>query len=349
MKKKAIVTLIVTLVFGLTAVVVVAHNVAEAKKREVENVENGLKVAETIIITSQDTEENEAEEPKDVAEEPMPDWQREIEEEIRHSIEAEESRQTADAPVIEPETTEVDPEEILKISEAEARERGGYYVRRDGELYIVNTFCRDDGIAGGFGNRGTMVPLDTNYHIGTYYRERGTYHYLSIGDVPMATLMPGDELISFGRDQIGDFFKAELKGYTIPIITIRYGTAARHYLFVDFDEEPIMLADVYWDALEVCDSDGNIVEDYRNLPYGETYTVSWFEGTNYREFTLVSNCSYYNAPGYDKRITDDDAESYKLEAELHKESYASFDFSHIPAGLYEFSASGGPAFIRIVN
>ena len=310
MKRKVIAIIIVGLVFGLTIGLVVEHSVAKETK---------------------------------------PDWQREIEEEIRLSIEAEENRQTADAPAIEPGEIEVDPEEILKVSEAEARRRGGYYVRRNGELYIVDTFCRDDGIAGGFGNRGTAVPLDSNYYIGTYYRERGTYHYLSIGDVPIATLMPGDELLSFSSPFISNFYKAELKSYTIPILIVEYGASERYHVFVDFDEEPIALVEKYWETFEIRDSSGNIIEDYRNLPYGEKYTVSWFEGTNYREFTLVSDCNYYNAPGYDKRITDDDAESYELEAELHKESYASFDFSHIPAGLYEFSASGSPAFIRIVN
>ena len=96
---------------------------------------------------------------------------------------------------------------------------------------------------------------------------------------------------------------------------------------------------------EMVDSQGNAVPqipafqygydwiyrpDFTNLTQGETYTVSWFEGTTYHEYNVVANSPYYTI-NWTKSYN---ISTYIIEGELHKEGYASFDLSGIPSGLY---------------
>lgn len=339
MKKKIARILIAVVILGIP-VVAIAHSILNDDSEQ-ETV-NRSGVEQTIIITTPKVEEEEKDEIDDDVELIDPDVLMKI-------MRGDEDERTED---LTPDATveDVDPEELLKVSEAEARERGGYYIRRNGELYIVDVFYRSEGLAGGFGDRWVGPTKKSDYIITTYYREMRTYYYISIGQVPIITLKSGDELVNFGVDHIGNFFKAELRSYTIPIFIDNDRINMKRSILVDFDKEQIQLSNKSLETFEVRDENGEIVEDFRDLPYGKVYTVSWFEGVTYHEYKLVSNCNYYYSPGYNYSGDNyDEVEMYELPVELHKENYASFDFSHIPAGLYEFAGSfGRPAFIRIV-
>ena len=92
--------------------------------------------------------------------------------------------------------------------------------------------------------------------------------------------------------------------------------------------------------LVISDSDGNPVDDPFNLEYGEIYTVSWFEGTQYHETNLAATSKCYVDTDGKPNFFD----AYEIPGELTKEGYAEYDLSEIPAGLYHINRG---ALIRI--
>ena len=111
-----------------------------------------------------------------------------------------------------------------------------------------------------------------------------------------------------------------------PKFVFKFNTLSEEKLYYAFKNQ---LPDNY----EVSDKAGNVVKNLRNLNYGETYTVSWFEGTKYKEHQLVANCSFYKQP--------ENTKEYVLKGKLNKEGYASYDYSEIPPGLYRVMGGNG--------
>lgn len=79
-----------------------------------------------------------------------------------------------------------------------------------------------------------------------------------------------------------------------------------------------------------------VLDNVYNLEKDAEVIVSWYEGTNYSEYTCVANLKYYYA--YDKdthsKLGDDSTGPLEFEGELHKEGYATYDFSNVEPGTY---------------
>lgn len=232
--------------------------------------------------------------------------------------------------IVEPE----DPFAALVVSEEFARNNAGFYIIRDGKWYSLNRLTRDTGIQYGFGKRDVYGGRD----LGLYSIEN-RHDFLSMGPVPIMTLRPGDQLISFVETQT-TLSSVDFVGYTVKLVhNTNSGVNSDTYLFADLDSDKVVIPRSSLDTLEVCDANGNAVADYRNLSYGETYTISWFEGTNYHEIVMVADCSFYVPSG--------NPLYYDLKGTLSKESYAYYDFSAVQPGIYEFVAGGQVTIIRV--
>ncbi len=229
---------------------------------------------------------------------------------------------------------EESPYTKLATDESYAKRFAGFYIRRDNELSIVDRFSWERGLTGNFGDR--QYGSGGNAGIEIYVEEMG--YYVSLGDVPMASLKYSDDLISFGAT-VATLTEAEFRGYTIPIVSHKIGAwDIERRVYANFDDGPIKLSKSAWDSLEVVGEDGRLIEDIRDIPYGEVCTVGWFEGVQYNEIRMTANCRYFE-------IIEEGAR-YDLDYTLSKESYASFDFSDVPAGTYLLTG-GRTCFIEV--
>ena len=81
---------------------------------------------------------------------------------------------------------------------------------------------------------------------------------------------------------------------------------------------------------------GEVLDCIYNLEKDTEVTVSWYEGTTYHEYTCVADLKYYYA--YDKdthsKMGDDSSGPIEFEGELHKEGYATYDFTNVEPGTY---------------
>ena len=222
---------------------------------------------------------------------------------------------------------------VLEVSEDWARQHGGAYLRRGGTLYTL----------------GSKIPSSTAdvYGVGRFYssKEDGNLYCgagpdstrISMGDIPVITLKEDDEVITY-NDTWVTLFVSDFSGYSPRIIDPEYGADALIILTGPYTS--IGLDKTAEDTFKVSDADGNLVKNYRDLAYGETYTVSWFEGTTYNELEITADCSYYKLTGSFKG-------DYTVSGELNKNGFATYDFSAIPAGLYCINSSSGDNFIWI--
>ena len=233
-----------------------------------------------------------------------------------------------------PVPTPKDPYEALVVDKATVENLGprGYgtsgYVIRDGKWYAISVMMGRFSPARDFG-----YVFNNDDDILDFYRDEYNkgYNYFSFGNVPIITLKPDDKLIMVS-DYVLDymFYKVDFVGYTVSVVDIKSPYGSSGVILYDISTgERIELPDNY----EVSDKAGNVVKNLRNLNYGETYTVSWFEGTKYKEHQLVANCSFYKQP--------ENTKEYVLKGKLNKEGYASYDYSEIPPGLYRVMGGNG--------
>lgn len=237
---------------------------------------------------------------------------------------------------IENSIDENDPYGMFLVDEEYARAYVGCCVRRGSKLYSVDVIEREKCRPYGFGqNDGVGGPF------ASLYLWENWDSLLSMGEVPIMTISAGDEIISFGGNEL-ILSPAEFVGYSVRIIWNRndVGMRSGKFVYESLDSERTRLgASWVWDTLEVHDSKGNLIEreNWRNIPYRELCTVGWFERVQYHEFTMEADCSYY-------RISEKEG-VYVIDGDLHKESYASFDISGVTPGLYALSCSGSSSVI----
>lgn len=233
------------------------------------------------------------------------------------------------------ESTVTDSYDVLSMKKSYIdglKAAGGYvYLLRDNKYYSLGMYMGKD--------KTEMYQVGWDYNAVDFQNRAysgGEGRLQAIGNIPVVTITTDDTIIGIGATLL-KLIPVEKKGYTI-----------RRELFVwpeyysTLIPSPTERVDVdmmHVKQFTLADSSGKerpLIEesyngskyshpDFDNLIENETYTASWFEGTDYHECTMVADSPYYE---------DVQGEEYKLEGELHKEGYASFDLSNIPKGLY---------------
>ena len=213
--------------------------------------------------------------------------------------------------------------EDLSVTEDFARKTGGLFVRKNGKLYGVGKLPAETGERFGVG----MWEKDG---VKTIYFEDG-YGVIAFGEIPVVTLGASDELVGYNMPSSGILVKpARLVGPTIRLA--EFGT---QYQFVDgihMDQYGAngMMISKQVEQFGVKDKNGEVVDNYRNLVFGEEYTVGWFEGTNFIEYPVVADAEYY-------AIANSTMEWRNIGVELHTEGYGSYDCSDLSPGYYFYS------------
>lgn len=220
---------------------------------------------------------------------------------------------TTSAPVVA--TTETPQEEVDPIAIYQVSKRGGvFYLARRGNLYTlgrrVQVQPNVDYYAGRMSNGEIRF---TEYARAGYYRDdsgRQIDERFIYGGLPIIEIQEGDRFVGFSNS--GDVPSLSYS----PVLSIRYT--------VDSEVDD----GVYKKNLfTMTDSNGNTVtpEQYGDLEYGETYILSWYDGTVYHEECRVADAIYITVYG-----SSDDSE---IQGQLTKKGYAIYDVDLEP-GLY---------------
>ena len=163
-----------------------------------------------------------------------------------------------------------------------------------------------------------------------YATNDGKNGFFSVGDIPVPVLEENDLVVWYSDDRIPTLGLAQVDfyGYGVSIDVSEYDN---HYSLNIYDPETKGKS-YEQDAtnIEVKDSAGNVVDNYYNLNQNETYTVTWYKGTQYNEHSLKASSKFYTDHTSRKYLAAD----YKIEGTLTEDGYAKYDLSEIPAGLY---------------
>lgn len=205
----------------------------------------------------------------------------------------------------EPTTTEPEDElEILRVPDDVIRKDGTYLFRDNNKLYT-------------FGGK-------------SYYNLKGKERdcFIAVREVPVPVLGADDVVIGVSSSGSAEIrlTKVDLIGYTVPVII--NDSADRRATTLDDGTTFVVASDL--SEINIVDKDGEVVEDVRNLKYGEEYTVFWYSGTQYTEVKMVANCCYRET-----------GEIVKIAGKVTKDGYATYDLSGVPVGLYTISGDGG--------
>ena len=213
-------------------------------------------------------------------------------------------------PVEEPEPVEEpDPLEPLLISESDARTAGGAYLLRGEKLYTLNSTNNA---------KGRRYELYWPYFIGD------SYALMSFEELCVPVFTTGDKIVMYSSS--GDLpelnlYEMNFHGYTIPVVD-----ESAKYRIIEPGGKGTPLRKDKINNFSITDSNGQAIEDISSLIYGEMYTVSWYEGTQYCEVNLVANCGNYTVLDRYNYLT--------IEGALTKEGYMEFDISNVAPGLY---------------
>lgn len=209
--------------------------------------------------------------------------------------------------------------------------RGDYDYSLGKRVFMMDDVDCYDGVGVDMFNQGSSEHVRTIYGDRLWTLDGEDTGMFSVGDVPMPVLEDGDYIFSRSADSVPTMGLHEVTFYgsAIPVWEAEY-------------DDNVFLYDVeageYHSGMdvtnfEVTDADGNPVDNYYALEENESYTVSWFIGTQYEEYVLKADCSFYadhSPEPVGKRIEPD----YTIEGDLTKEGYATYDLSDVPAGVY---------------
>ncbi len=224
----------------------------------------------------------------------------------------------------EPEV-QTDPLAAVLVDESFARCGGMYVRKKNGKLYAVQNIPRATWEKYDIGR--PISPKDNSKGWTNLY-EWGNIDQavLSDGDVPLVEIEAGDELRGYRTDSSVAFMKIAYVGNTV-----RFVEDSTSYLFRDgtwnrYQSDGLQIFKNELQEFEVCDTLGNIADDYRKLDAGKEYLVSWFERTEYNEVLMKADAKFY--------VTEPEATGIKVEAELDKAGYGVFDTSALAPGIY---------------
>lgn len=150
--------------------------------------------------------------------------------------------------------------------------------------------------------------------------------FFSLGEVPVPVYEEGDKILVSSSKAIPNMQlrKVSFYGYAV-----RMALSGDHYSVYD-DATNGDHSGLTTSNTEVKDSSGNVVEDIYNLEEGETYTVTWSEGTKMHEITLPADSKCY----VPERSRLDDPE-YDIEGNLSDDGFAEYDLSGVAPGTYK--------------
>lgn len=209
---------------------------------------------------------------------------------------------------------EGDPLGYIREDEAFISEYRGFYLVRDGAFYSLNdiTSFKDKDEY----NQGEKKGY-AKYE--TIYENSGDYVY-TLGDFELPVISDTDEIRSYGLSNVF-LMKVEDVSYAY----VRQMDAEGYTIagFIDTTEGRVRVPS-YCKEYKTVVGDEEIETNY-NLPKGTEVTISWYEGTDYKEYTAVADTRFYRYK-YADRI--------EFEGELCKEGYATYDFSDVEPGLY---------------
>ena len=158
----------------------------------------------------------------------------------------------------------------------------------------------------------------------------------SIGSVEPPVIHRDDLVIgysSFGVPRL-DLVEVEFCGYGVYSVGDMVNSTLNFYTSFD-PESYVSIPKQFKDTIQILDAKGNPVEDPHNLDYGETYLVSWYEGTQYYEVETEATSSYYVITNGTWGHLD-----YSIEGELTREGYVIYDLSELPSGTYSIAGDG---------
>lgn len=226
-----------------------------------------------------------------------------------------------------------DPLAMLEVKEAFAKNAGGVYLRRNGKLYTLYKYVSEETSEKyNVGWRKSVGWTNCELYL---YCEDSAETQLTFGDFDPPALMEGDEIISFGNTGFR-MRKYNFVGYSLPICNFPNKFA---WIFESFFGMPTELSQYTAKTLEVCDKNGTVQEDYHNLEYGETYTVSWYQGTDYHELKMDATCRCYQP--------NKQADYQSFDGTITKNGYATYDLSGVEPGLYRIAVGSSVGFIII--
>lgn len=218
-----------------------------------------------------------------------------------------------------------DPLDALLVTEDIAREYGGFYIYRNGNLYSLNNFMSlEKSEQYDIGWRWNETILAASYRP----KNSESADVISMRDIPLPTIEEGDEIRGYQNAKLG-IDVATFEGYSLNIFD-GFDQAA---FFHDLEEEPIIIS--HYDTIQIEDKDGNIIptDDMHNLNGYETYKVSWYENqTEYQEYYDVACSKCYTSR--DRNYSAKGDYDYTIEGELTQSGYAVFDLSEVEPGIY---------------
>lgn len=173
--------------------------------------------------------------------------------------------------------------------------------------------------------------------------EERVYYFNTIGDYDIIKLEPDDEIRSYGVSNV-EITKLESLEYGF-----RREMGNRAGLGVYSTDE--------WDKglasgwLQTTERKKHIPQRYKELKYqigdeeinynynlekDTEVTVSWYEKTDYYEYTAVADSKFFYATSYDFNgvLGDSNSGPIKKEGTLCKDGYATYDFSDLEPGVY---------------
>ena len=235
-----------------------------------------------------------------------------------------ESGETAPIETTEP-VIEEDPIGMLEVTEKFAKETNGVYLRRNGKLYSLGIFVP----------RETCEKYNVGWRRGANYMYGElsvicgeTNRYVTAGDVAAPVITEGDEIISYGFTGFNLDY-VEKVGYSIMIT--ENTPYKKLWVFTSLVGGPLEIGEYTAPSLEVRDAQGNLMSDYHDLEYMETYTVSWIKGTEYNEIQMIANCRSYETKGT----------AYSFTGTVGKNGYATYEFTGVEPGTYKVRTLGG--------
>ena len=229
----------------------------------------------------------------------------------------------------------------------------GFYVYRDDQLYSLNSVVS-------MKNREEYQFSDETYLLEFHWKKEDEVHgqkifdavngvmnddktsvlYANtIGDFDLLKIEPTDEIRSYGvsnielikMESLGYGFRREMDGYSG--MGIDKSDLCAGWIVTTEGKKSIPSG--YYKELKYQIGDEDIYVNY-NLEKDTEVTVSWYEQTDYYEYTCIADSKYYYCPS--KKLVeifgDPDSGPIKKEGTLTKDGYATYDFSDLEPGVY---------------
>ncbi|MBR3323953.1 hypothetical protein IKG24_00210 [Candidatus Saccharibacteria bacterium] len=233
-----------------------------------------------------------------------------------------------------------DPYEMYKVSD-EWAQNGGAYVQRDGAYYTISARVPEDviercgvGCIGypALGHDASLYVMDEVTSDSVEVPTKNEECLISCGDFPILKIHRNETLYGYNATGL-NFYRASFVGYTIQASRRPRNSGLSYFPIIDhrFLQTSDPLATETKEHIGLYDLNDNPVEDVHDLNYGEEYLFEYYVRTEYREFREVADCRCYALKKSEL--------AYRIDGELTKNGYVTFDISEVEPGLYTAGSS----------